>query len=371
MVYYKDMVVSGAAGFWSYSHADNERDGHGLLRLGKRIQDEYSLVTGEPLTLFVDRNDILWGDEWRRRIETALAETTFFIPVITPLYLKSHECRRELLSFVGQAQSLAAIELVLPILYVDVPGLTEDSTDEAVALVAKMQYADWRKLRLSPEDSAEYRKAVNALATRLADINSKYEQSSQQTIGANDAEEEEGILDLLEIVENKLPDWQKILDDGTTNVKQLDAIDESYTDRIKRVDVRGNTGPLLSVLRGYVKDTGPLMQRQVQYSKDFSAASIDLDPIILKVLRGLDNYPELSQHVFNALSPIEDAAEGIDRIYKENKRREKNNAIVQKYKGISKDIARHVRLWDLIHRYNNDANALVWNWHQEIQRYKT
>jgi hypothetical protein len=89
------MVVMSIAGFWSYARDDDERDGHGLLRLAARIQDEFALVTGETLTLFVDRNEISWGDEWRRRIETALAETTFFVPIITPLYFKRQECRRE------------------------------------------------------------------------------------------------------------------------------------------------------------------------------------------------------------------------------------------------------------------------------------
>ena len=371
MVYDKGMVVSGAAGFWSYSHADNERDGHGLLRLAGRIQDEYALVTGEPLTLFIDRSDISWGDEWRRRIETALTETTFFIPVITPLYFKSQECRRELLAFIGQAQSLGAIELVLPILYVDVPGLSEDSSDEVIALIAKMQYVDWRELRLSTEDSTEYRRAINALATRLAEINSTYEQSSQQFIDDAGGADEAGILDLLGIVEEKLPDWQQSVDDDQTITKQLNVIEQVYVDRLKKAEMRGTTGPLLAVLRRFAQEAEPLVQRQLQCTKDYSATSIDLDPIILKVLRSLDTYPEFSQRAFDTLSPIEGPAQIIKKAREQKEAHAKRQAIIDKYKGISKDIARILRMNDLMNRYVDDANALVWNWYQELLRYKS
>ena len=286
-----------AAGFWSYSHDDDERDGHGLLRLAAHIQNEFALVTGETLTLFVDRDEIAWGEEWRRRIETALAETTFFIPVITPLYFNRLECRRELLSFVGQAQSLGAMELVMPILYVEVPGLVEDSSDEARALVARMQYADWRELRLSPENSAEYRRGVNSLALRLAEINNRYEQTESPLIAdALDGEEEEdeGLMDLLAIIEQKLPGWQETIDDGNAVALQAGAIRESFEDRIKKAERRGTTGPLLNVLRSYVREMEPLLRRLIEYAKNYSAASIDLDPLVLRVLRELDVYPEFS-----------------------------------------------------------------------------
>jgi hypothetical protein len=362
-----------AAGFWSYSHDDDERDGHGLLRLASRIQDEFALVTGETLTLFVDRDAISWGDEWRRRIETALAETTFFIPIITPLYFKRQECRRELLSFVGQAQSLDAIELVMPILYVDVADLAEDSSDEARALVARMQHTDWRELRLSDENSSEYRRAVHKLALRLAEISNEYQQSDSQTSFNDDVsqqeveQEEEGLFDLLATIEQKLAQWQEYIDDAKGLDAQLTAIYRSYTARLRKIEMRGTTGPLLALVRSLVREVEPLERRSLEDAKNYSTVSIELDPEILKLLRELDIYPEASARVFGTLAPIEGAfKEVIDHRGKPSRSRH----VLQRYKGLSKDIARILRLHEAYLRYLEDGNSLVLNWNQTVQGYK-
>ena len=363
-----------AVGFWSYSHDDDERDGHALLRLAARIQDEFALVTGESLILFVDRDQISWGEEWRRRIETALAETTFFIPIITPLYFKRPECRRELLSFVGQAQSLGAIELVMPILYVGVPDLTEDSSDEARALVAKMQYTDWCELRLSAEDSAEYRRALNSLALRLAEISNRYEQNDTQRVyGVTEEEteaEEEGLLDQLAVIEEKLPQWQEYIDEGNAIVDQANAIRNIYQDRINRAERQGTSGPVLSVLRTYIREWEPLIDRSIEYVKKYSAASIELDPLILKLLRTLDDYPEFTSRILSQLSPIEDVARGIIEGDAANAKNIAMKEWFRKYKGISKDVTRLYRRNDVYDRYHDDANSLVLNWHESIRVFR-
>ncbi len=116
------MSLEAVAGFWSYAHDDDILDGGAILELAHAIEEEYNLLSGEPLELFVDRSSIAWGDKWRERIDSALSQTTFFIPIITPRYFTRTECRRELLEFAGKAKSLGVDELLLPILYVEVQG---------------------------------------------------------------------------------------------------------------------------------------------------------------------------------------------------------------------------------------------------------
>jgi hypothetical protein len=60
--------------------------------------------------------------------------------------------------------------LLLPILYVDVPGLTEDADDQAMRTVVEVQWEDWRELRLEDPISPAYRTGVHDLATRLKDV---------------------------------------------------------------------------------------------------------------------------------------------------------------------------------------------------------
>ena len=121
------MSNEAASGFWSYAHEDDVLDGGNILSLRRLIMEEYNLLSGEPLKLFVDRNDLAWGEEWRERIDSSLAETTFFIPVITPRYFTRPECRRELLEFAAKAKMLGAEELLLPILYIEMRGLSAES----------------------------------------------------------------------------------------------------------------------------------------------------------------------------------------------------------------------------------------------------
>lgn len=365
------MTVNGVAGFWSYSHDDDERDGNAVVRLAARVQDEYALVTGEALTLFVDRTQLSWGDEWRHRIDSALAETTFFIPVITPLYFKRDECRRELLSFAGQAESLGAIELIMPILYIDVPGLTESDPDEVRALVARMQYSDWRELRLSDESSSEYRRGVNSLALKLAEINSRYEQSESRKFidspDEYDESEEEGLLDISAALEEKLPEWEEFLAKSDIDDKQLSAIPDSYNASIKKAVASGGSGPLLIVLRNFARDAEPAIRRLIEDYKNLSAASIELDPLVLKLLRKLEDMPQVRTGIIHTLHPIESAAVVIMKARQDFSHKDFVKGIAE-YKGISKDISRILRLLQVAERYRNDSWSLVLNWHEQIRR---
>lgn len=98
------------------------------------------MLTGEPLDLFLDRDAIRWGEDWRDKINASLASVAFFIPVMTPRYFMSPECRREVQFFARRAERLGIKELVLPLLYVEVPSLHNELTaDDLVGLVGTFQ----------------------------------------------------------------------------------------------------------------------------------------------------------------------------------------------------------------------------------------
>ena len=78
------MVQTVAKAFLSYAHADNEREGGRILRLGELIRNEFETLTGSTIEIFTDKAEILWGHDFRRRLNEAMQETTFFIPVLTP-----------------------------------------------------------------------------------------------------------------------------------------------------------------------------------------------------------------------------------------------------------------------------------------------
>jgi hypothetical protein len=211
-----DEEPGGPAGFWSYAHKDDKQVKGRIVRLADEIRDAYSLLTGDDLKVFVDREELAWGHQWRSRIDAAVQDTTFFIPIVTPRYFASTECRRELLKFVGHAASIEALELLLPILFVDVDDLTEDSGDEAKSHIARTQYVDWRDLRLSDESSENYQRAVAKLAGRLVEIGREYARRPTvipnpldllEAAADSDTSEEPGLVDLMAQMEGELPQW--------------------------------------------------------------------------------------------------------------------------------------------------------------------
>jgi hypothetical protein len=163
-------MTADATGFWSYVHKDDQAEKGRIEQLAHDLVDQYEMITGETIKLFHDRSSIEWGDNWRALIDEGLLTAAFFVAILTPRYFRSAECRRELQTFARGAQRLGISDLVLSIVYVDVPELEEDTPqDELMVLVKQFQWEDWRELRFTDVNSSEYRIAVAKMAKRLAD----------------------------------------------------------------------------------------------------------------------------------------------------------------------------------------------------------
>jgi len=201
--------MTASQGFWSYVHKDDQADAGRLTHLANDIVQEYEMLTNDSIELFLDRDDIEWGHEWKRRIDGSLAGVAFFVSVLTPRYFASPVCRSELNTFARRASELGVERLLLPILYTNVPGLEDDTDDELMKLVSRFQWVDWRELRFADRSSSAYRLAVSKLAQRLADANLAAETSevSEAVIArAEKLDDDAGVLDLLANFEQALPD---------------------------------------------------------------------------------------------------------------------------------------------------------------------
>ena len=96
------------AAFLSYVHRDDQHDGGQIQRLREMLQGEVRMQLGEDdFAIFLDRDDIAWGQNWRRRIETSLDAVTLLIPILTPSFFASTEGRRELELFLECERELA------------------------------------------------------------------------------------------------------------------------------------------------------------------------------------------------------------------------------------------------------------------------
>jgi hypothetical protein len=282
------------AGFWSYARDDDDAEGGRITRLAAKIKTEYAMLTGEAIEVFLDREEIAWGEEWRRRIDEALLGTAFFIPVITPRYFGRPECRRELLTFAGHAASLGVDELLLPLLYVPVPDLGSDSPDEAVALVARMQYMNWTGLRLEDENSAEYRKGVYELATLLVEIRSRVAERSVATVApatsAVDADlggdDEPGFFEILAAAEEAMPKWQETMEGFVPVMEEISGASDRAAGAVAESDQRGGGfAGRLRVAAAYAQAIDGPADAFLKLASDYASNLVAVDAGMLTLIR--------------------------------------------------------------------------------------
>jgi formylglycine-generating enzyme required for sulfatase activity len=153
-------------GFFSYSREDDADSQGSLTALRNRIQAELRGQLGrtaKSFRLWQDKEAIPSGSLWETEIKNAVGQAVFFIPIITPTVVASPYCKFELGSFIAREAALGREDLVFPILYIDVPGLEDDTrreNDSVLSLIASRQYVDWRDFRYLDVNSTDVRRAV-------------------------------------------------------------------------------------------------------------------------------------------------------------------------------------------------------------------
>ena len=115
-----DDGINNVTVFWSYAHKDDLNSKGAILTLLEAIKAEYELQTGEDLTVFVDKDGIEWGANWKNAINEALLNTVIFIPILTPTYLKRPSCLGELRNAVSVFREKKIAYGIFPIRFTNV-----------------------------------------------------------------------------------------------------------------------------------------------------------------------------------------------------------------------------------------------------------
>lgn len=239
--------MANLKGFWSYTHTDDDVDNDRISLLAKNLTEEYEMLTGEKIDLLIDQ-DIKWGENWGEKIDSSLASVVFFIPVLTPRYFLSPECRRELQFFSRRAKNIGIEKLILSLRYVDFPELTDENTeDPLIKLVQDYQWKDWTDLRFAEVNSEAYRRGVNNLALRLVDANRNLEEAKstqraylEGSIDEVDVDDEgPGYIEALENTLNLLNDLPETLGIITDEINKIGRIMKESKEYINRVESQG------------------------------------------------------------------------------------------------------------------------------------
>jgi hypothetical protein len=156
--------------FLSYAHHDDKFFSGAITKLGRRLAEAYQLMNGTPLHVFIDKDRIEWGKQWREQLDASISESWFLIPIVTPSYLESVECRREFEEFLWIEKRLKRTDLVLPLLMIDAWQLDDErrrAADPVAAELQKRQWRDWREhAGLDPLDH-RLQQPLQALAREL------------------------------------------------------------------------------------------------------------------------------------------------------------------------------------------------------------
>jgi hypothetical protein len=152
--------------FLSYAHADDD-DFQLVDPLVRKLRALIKVKTGRDLEVFVDREAIGWGVNWRERLAESVEGATVFIPLLTARYLESQACRDEFLAFHSKADVLGVTDLLLPIVVFRSPLFQPDSSDEVAKIAESLQYKVIEDALIEGTESPAWLAQVRDLAESL------------------------------------------------------------------------------------------------------------------------------------------------------------------------------------------------------------
>jgi hypothetical protein len=165
-----DVTNSDPVAFLSYVRADDEHERGRITLLRQRLEGEVRMQTGRPFKIFQDKADILWGQQWRERLDAELFNVTFLIPIVTPGYFHSSACRDEFDKFAVREKQLGKNTLILPVYYLQADELEEapsDQRDAIASVLSSRNWADWRGLRFKDLQSPEVEHSIASMAMTI------------------------------------------------------------------------------------------------------------------------------------------------------------------------------------------------------------
>jgi TIR domain len=293
---------------------DDEGDHRRIRALADDLREQYRIQTAEKLELFVDRESIEWGEAWKRRIDNAIAGTTFFIPIITPSYLLSPECRRELLKFVREAERLGLAQLLMSVYWVTVPALEsnpEESDDEAIRFLAKYNWQDLRDERLEERDSSAYRKAVTALARKLSEhgelAGRVADDPDAPTVGPavalpvhstddlDDDDDAPGVIESFVTTEEVVPKAGALLQEITAHMEATSSMMQAFQGRLQEVTARGKgMKAVLTLTNRLAHELGEPSNGIANDGREYRQVLAELDPAIQTQLNLIESQDGLT-----------------------------------------------------------------------------
>ena len=169
-------------GFLSYAHFDDDHNRGWISDFCKTLSGEVRAQTGKQFPIFQDRTDLMWGQNWTARINGALETATFLFPVITPNFLSSTECKRELRDFLNHERARKRNDLVFPIYFIRCKNIDQKvcrgPLGTLVRAIKRHQMCHLLDLRFQKVEDMEVRKFLAEMARHVCDAIDRIEQAT-------------------------------------------------------------------------------------------------------------------------------------------------------------------------------------------------
>lgn len=284
-------------GFFSYAHADDISQR--LQKLRGDLCEEYSMLTGETLNLFIDRDGLAWGVKWQESITAGIDSSMFFIPVLTPRYFQSTNCLKELGQYLSKVEIEGAPQLILPVLFVDVDRDYLDIDRKLLGKVLAYQYEDWTDLRFVPRSSERYKRAINKMAERLLSANIALERTVNQPSAEavliiensgfdiapsvdcssdQENEEKDGILDSVVVIAESNKKINDQLQRASSDLIEMGKVFNAGTEQLsKNGAVKADPRKALAISRQVANNLMPVASSYSKNIDEFSGTVFSMD----------------------------------------------------------------------------------------------
>lgn len=254
--------------FFSYARKDDERTYGAISRLKDAIANQYAYITGDELDLFHDKDSIDMGDDWRQEIKENLGNTYFFIPVLTPTYLRRPACLGELKNAFRAFKDANNERGIFPIRFADCTNAIDSlSDDELAAFLKSTQSPDWSDLQYEDPSSSVYRRAVREIVDRMIEFDNEHESMPQPIVPIDDevSDDDGGLLDRMEFVEDDM-------EHATTELSEISALVTEVGEMFsaQQIEEDASFSKKLVIMRDLAKRLDGPASKIEQHTKEYS-----------------------------------------------------------------------------------------------------
>jgi hypothetical protein len=152
--------------FLSYAHGDDPMWIRAFEQaLAKAVRERL----GHDIRVWQDTKQLRVGLDWQEEIDAAIANTAAFLVVLSPSYMTSDWCSRELTRFLGQDGSLDAVKvgnLCRLLKIVKIPW----ENDDHEAFLPRQQHVKFFQKTNGPEEYTEFAYASDGFVRALQEI---------------------------------------------------------------------------------------------------------------------------------------------------------------------------------------------------------